>query len=182
MKVIATNLPEVKIIIPKIFNDERGHFFESYQEDKFKEIGIPFYFPQDNHVFSRKNVIRGLHYQLIKPQGKLVRAIHGEILDVAVDIRKGSPNFGDHISVRLSEKNKKMLYVPEGFAHGYSVLSEECIVSYKCTNVYNIKNEHGIIWNDSNLDITWEVDNPIISSKDLHLPDLNTQNKLPKFL
>ena len=109
MKVIATNLPEVKIIIPKIFNDERGHFFESYQEDKFKEIGIPFYFPQDNHVFSRKNVIRGLHYQLIKPQGKLVRAIHGEILDVAVDIRKGSPNFGNHISVRLSEKNKKML-------------------------------------------------------------------------
>lgn len=181
MKILNTKLPEVKIIIPKIFNDERGYFFESYQENKFKEIGIPFSFPQDNQVFSRKSVIRGLHYQLIKPQGKLVRAIHGEILDVAVDIRKGSPNFGDYISVRLSEKNKKMLYVPEGFAHGYSVLSEECVVSYKCTNIYDLNYEYGIVWNDPNIDISWGIENPIISSKDLQLPNLNKQNKLPKF-
>lgn len=181
MKIISTSLPEVKIIIPKIFEDERGYFFESYQKNKFKEIGLPFYFPQDNQVYSKKNVIRGLHYQLIKPQGKLVRAIYGEILDVAVDVRKNSPNFGDHVSVRLSEKNKKMLYVPEGFAHGYSVLSDECIVSYKCTNVYNLKNEYGIIWNDPDINIIWSIDNPIISSKDIKLPYLNKQNNLPKF-
>ena len=181
MKIISTSLPEVKIIIPKIFEDERGYFFESYQKNKFKEIGLPFYFPQDNQVYSKKNVIRGLHYQLIKPQGKLVRAIYGEILDVAVDVRKNSPNFGDHVSVRLSEKNKKMLYVPEGFAHGYSVLSDECIVSYKCTNVYNLKNEYGIIWNDPNINIIWRIDNPIISNKDLKLPYLNKQKNLPKF-
>ena len=180
MKIINTNLDEVKIIIPEIYYDERGYFYESYQKNKFKEIGLPFSYPQDNHVYSKKNVIRGLHYQLIKPQGKLVRVIHGEILDVAVDIRKDSPNFGQYVSVKLSRKNKKMLYVPEGFAHGYSVLSEDCIVSYKCTSIYDLKNEYGIIWNDSTLNIAWEIVHPILSEKDSQLPDLNNQNSLPK--
>ncbi len=180
MIIENTNLPEVKVIVPEIFSDERGYFLETYQKNKFIKNKIPHQFHQDNEVKSKKHTIRGLHYQLKNPQGKLVRAILGEILDVAVDIRSGSPNFGKFVSIILTEKNKKMLYIPEGFAHGYGVLSEESIVVYKCTNVYNVKDERGIVWNDPHININWGIDNPILSSKDIKLPKLSEQNILPE--
>ena len=180
MIIESTILPEVKVIIPEVFSDERGYFLETYQKNKFIENKIPHHFYQDNEVKSKKHTIRGLHYQIKNPQGKIVRAVLGKILDVAVDIRLGSPNFGKAVSIILTEKNKKMLYIPEGFAHGYGVLSEESIVVYKCTNIYDMKNEHGIIWNDPNININWEIDNPLLSSKDKLLPKLSEQNILPK--
>ena len=180
MIIESTILPEVKVIIPEVFSDERGYFLETYQKNKFIENKIPHHFYQDNEVKSKKHTIRGLHYQIKNPQGKLVRAVLGKILDVAVDIRLGSPNFGKSVSIILTEKNKKMLYIPEGFAHGYGVLSEESIVVYKCTKIYDMKNEHGIIWNDPNININWGIDNPLLSSKDKLLPKLSEQNILPK--
>ncbi|MDC0630490.1 dTDP-4-dehydrorhamnose 3,5-epimerase [Candidatus Marinimicrobia bacterium] len=180
MIIESTILPEVKVIIPEVFSDERGYFLETYQKNKFIENKIPHHFYQDNEVKSKKHTIRGLHYQIKNPQGKIVRAVLGKILDVAVDIRLGSPNFGKAVSIILTEKNKKMLYIPEGFAHGYGVLSEESIVVYKCTNIYDMKNEQGIIWNDPNININWEIDNPLLSSKDKLLPKLSEQNILPK--
>lgn len=182
MIIEKTTLPEVKVIVPEVFSDERGYFLETYQKNKFIEAKIPHKFHQDNEVKSKKHTIRGLHYQLKNPQGKLVRAVLGEILDVAVDIRSGSPNFGKFVSMILTEKNKKMLFIPEGFAHGYGVLSEESIVVYKCTNVYNVKNEYGIVWNDPNININWGIENPILSYKDKTLPKLIEQKKLPKLI
>jgi dTDP-4-dehydrorhamnose 3,5-epimerase len=181
MIINNTKIPEVKIITPEVFHDERGYFYESYHKNKFMEMDIPHNFPQDNHVYSKQGVIRGLHYQLKKSQGKLVRAVFGEIIDVAVDIRKGSSNFGDHVSVKLSDENKKMLYIPEGFAHGYSVLSKSCLVNYKCTNTYNAESEYGIIWNDPTLNIDWKIYDPTISSKDNRLPKFDEQKNLPEF-
>ena len=180
MIIESTILPEVKVITPEVFSDERGYFLEIYQKNKFIENKIPHHFYQDNEVKSKKHTIRGLHYQIKNPQGKIVRAVLGKILDVAVDIRLGSPNFGKAVSIILTEKNKKMLYIPEGFAHGYGVLSEESIVVYKCTRIYDMKNEHGIIWNDPSININWEIDNPLLSSKDKLLPKLSEQNILPK--
>ena len=168
MIIESTILPEVKVIIPEVFSDERGYFLETYQKNKFIENKIPHHFYQDNEVKSKKHTIRGLHYQIKNPQGKIVRAVLGKILDVAVDIRLGSPNFGKSVSIILTEKNKKMLYIPEGFAHGYGVLSEESIVVYKCTNIYDMKNEHGIIWNDPDLNIDWNIEGIelVVSEKD----------------
>jgi dTDP-4-dehydrorhamnose 3,5-epimerase len=180
MIIENTSLREVKVITPKVFKDERGYFQETYHKNKFIKNNIPYQFYQDNEVKSKKNTIRGLHYQINNPQGKLVRAVLGEILDVAVDIRVGSPNFGKSVSVILTEKNKKMLYIPEGFAHGYGVLSEESIVIYKCTNVYNVNNEYGIVWNDPNINIDWKIQVPILSARDMNLPKLCEQNFLPE--
>jgi len=181
MIVKDTTLPEVKILIPEIHNDERGYFLESFNSTEFQNKNIPINFLQDNEVKSKKNSIRGLHYQLKKPQGKLVRAVFGNILDVAVDIRKGSPNFGKYVIEELSEKNKKMLYVPEGFAHGYCVLSKESVVIYKCTNIWNPDDEQGILWNDITIGIKWGINKPILSTKDLVLPTLAEQQLLPTF-
>ena len=170
MKIEETNIEELKIITPSVHDDSRGSFFETYQSTIFKSNGLPNNFRQDNQVRSKKGVLRGLHYQLSEPQGKLVQAVFGSILDVAVDIRAGSPTFGKYYSIKLSSKNKKIFYVPEGFAHGYLVLSESSIVQYKCTNIYNPKDEYGIKWNDSDLNINWGTESPLLSEKDSCLP------------
>ena len=181
MIVKNTLLDGVKMITPTIFEDERGYFFESYKAPIFKNNDLPINFVQDNEVKSAKGVLRGLHYQFNRPQGKLVRVISGSILDVAVDIRKGSPTFGQSEIVHLTAENNKMLYIPEGFAHGYLVTSSESIVVYKCTDIYDPTDQYGIIWNDETIGVDWTYDTPILSEKDLMLPALNDQQFLPEY-
>ena len=181
MIIESTSLDGVKIISPKVFKDDRGYFFESYKTAVFEKNGLYLNFVQDNEVKSTKGVLRGLHYQLNNPQGKLVRSVLGEIIDVAVDIRKGSPTFGKAEMVELSADNKRMLYIPEGFAHGYLVTSEKSIVIYKCTKVYDPDDEYGIKWNDKTIGLQWNYDSPIISERDLNLPPLKDQRLLPKY-
>lgn len=167
MEIVKTEIKDLLIIKPKVFEDERGHFFESYNQNIFSNLGINVNFVQDNQSLSGKNVLRGLHFQ--NPpfaQAKLVRVIKGSVLDVAVDIRKNSPTYGKHVSIELSEKNKTMFYIPEGFAHGFLTLEDNTIFTYKCTNFYNKESEGCILWNDSELNINWNVNNPIISDKD----------------
>jgi len=176
-----TLLDGVKIITPTIFEDQRGYLFESYKAPIFKNNDLPINFVQDNEVKSTKGVLRGLHYQFNRPQGKLVRVISGSILDVAVDIRKRSPTFGQSEIVHLTAENNKMLYIPEGFAHGYLVTSSESIVIYKCTNIYDPNDQYGIIWNDETIGVDWMYDSPILSEKDLMLPTLNDQQFLPEY-
>ena len=181
MKIEETKIKGVKIITPFVYDDIRGSFFETFKSTLFKSNGLPKNFHQDNQVRSTKNVLRGLHYQLSEPQGKLVQVVFGSILDVAVDIRVGSPSFGKYHSVKLSSKNKKIFYIPEGFAHGYLVLSEFSIVLYKCTNIYDPKDEYGVKWNDSDLGIEWGNKSPILSEKDNKLPNLKDQKYLPRY-
>jgi dTDP-4-dehydrorhamnose 3,5-epimerase len=167
MEIIKTGIPDLLIIQPRVFEDERGYFFESYSKKAFEENGIKAEFVQDNQSLSHTGVLRGLHFQ--NPphaQGKLVRAIKGAILDVAVDIRKNSPTYGKHLSIELNESNKTMLWIPEGFAHGFLTLADHTIFSYKCTNLYNKASEGSISWNDPDLDIDWKVKDPILSEKD----------------
>lgn len=173
MNIEKTPIKDLVIITPRTFNDERGHFFEAYNQDKFHENGINYHFIQDNQSFSRRGVIRGLHLQ-ISPfaQAKLVRVLQGEILDVAVDLRRNSPTYGQHVSVVLSAENKKQLMVPHGFAHGFSVLSETASVMYKVDQVYHKDSERGIRFDDPTLAIDWQI-NPsevIVSEKDVILP------------
>ena len=181
MNFESTPIPGVKVITPHVNYDNRGHFFESYRDDLYQKNHFPKNFVQDNEVKSSKGVLRGLHYQLNRPQGKLVRVIFGAIIDVAVDIRIGSPTFGKSEMIELSDVNKKMLYIPEGFAHGYIVISEESVVVYKCTNYYDKNDEYGIKWNDSNLSLDWRCSKPIISNKDKNLPFLDEQKNLPQY-
>jgi dTDP-4-dehydrorhamnose 3,5-epimerase len=167
LKKISTSLPGVFILEPRVFRDERGYFFESYNQRIMAEVGITATFVQDNHSSSSRNVLRGLHYQVNHPQGKLVRVAEGEILDVAVDLRQSSPNFGRWEAVRLSGENKRMLWVPVGFAHGFRVLSEKAHVLYKATDFYAPEHERTLAWNDPDLKIDWELDSPpIVSAKD----------------
>ncbi len=167
MKKISTSLPGVVILEPRIFGDERGFFMESYNERVFAELGIEQRFVQDNHSSSRRNVLRGLHYQIKQAQGKLVRAVEGEILDLAVDLRRTSPTFGGWEAVRLSEENKRMLWIPAGFAHGFRVISDKAQVLYKATDYYAPEHERTLAWNDPDLKIQWELDcDPIVSAKD----------------
>lgn len=166
MQVHKTKLPGLLIIEPKVFGDNRGFFFETFYEKKYQEHGINKPFVQDNISRSTKNVVRGLHYQLEKPQAKLVSVFRGAVLDVAVDIRKGSPTFGQWQGVELNDQNHLQLYIPEGFAHGFSVLSDEVDFFYKCTDYYHPQSEHGILWNDPNLAIDWKVAEPVLSEKD----------------
>jgi dTDP-4-dehydrorhamnose 3,5-epimerase len=167
MEIEHFSIPNIALIKPTIFEDSRGYFFESYSKNKFKEAGIIDDFVQSNQSLSQKGVLRGLHFQ-IPPfaQSKLVRVIKGSVLDVAVDIRKNSPTYGEHISLVLSEQNKYVLYIPEGFAHGFLTLEDETIFSYKCGNAYNKESERGIMWNDKHLGIEWNIINPILSAKD----------------
>jgi len=173
----------IKIMTPQIYKDDRGYFFESYNANDFKKLGLPIKFLQDNQSYSKKGTLRGLHYQLKYQQGKLVRVIQGEVFDVAVDIRWGSPTFGKYEGVHLSDKNNKIMYLPEGFAHGYVVLSETVIFQYKCTEIYHPEDEYGLLWSDKDLNIQWPVINPILSEKDKRLPTLQliNENILPKF-
>ena len=159
MKVIDTNIPDVKIIEPAVFGDERGFFMETWSQQRFEELVTkkPTSFVQDNHSKSKQGILRGLHYQTGNTQGKLVRVISGEVFDVAVDIRKDSATYGQWVGAYLSAENKRQLWVPEGFAHGFYVTSDEAEFVYKCTDCYNPKAEHSIIWNDKDLNIDWPI-------------------------
>jgi len=173
MKRIDTSLPGVCLIEPSVFNDERGFFFESYHEIKFANLGIKDNFVQDNHARSIKNTLRGLHYQIKYPQAKLCRVVLGEVLDVVVDVRPGSPHFGKWESAILSAANKLQMYVPAGFAHGYLVLSETAEFLYKCSDLYHPEFERGVLWDDPEIGINWNVENPILSDKDRRNPRLS---------
>ncbi|HMN25168.1 MAG TPA: dTDP-4-dehydrorhamnose 3,5-epimerase [Ignavibacteriaceae bacterium] len=176
--MIKTELDGLLIIKPKVFNDDRGYFFESYNENTYRNAGIDYFFLQDNISKSIKGTVRGLHYQIGEnAQGKLCKVIYGKVLDVAVDIRFGSPTFGKYFSSELSEENHTQLWIPPGFAHGFSVLSDEAIFSYKCTKLYSKPNERAIRYNDPDLNINWKVKNPIVSEKDLIAPLLKNINK-----
>jgi dTDP-4-dehydrorhamnose 3,5-epimerase len=169
MKVIDTNIPDVKIIEPQVFGDERGFFMETWQQKKFEELvtGRPTLFVQDNHSKSSKGILRGLHYQTENTQGKLVRVVSGEVFDVAVDVRKDSPTFGQWVGVYLSAENKRQLWIPEGFAHGFYVTSDEAEFVYKCTNYYNSLAEVSIKWDDDRINIEWPIERtPLLSYKD----------------
>lgn len=169
-----TDLDGVILIEPKVFGDDRGFFLETYKASEFVANGIDINFFQDNHSKSSKGVIRGLHFQHApKAQAKIVRCVRGKIFDVAVDVRPGSKNFGKWFGVELTEENKKMLYIPEGFAHGFSVLSDEAEVLYKASNEYAPELDSGIRWDDKELNIDWKVENPIISDKDKSLQTFN---------
>ncbi|MEW6196191.1 MAG: dTDP-4-dehydrorhamnose 3,5-epimerase [Bacteroidota bacterium] len=168
MKFEKTFIDGLILIIPDIFPDERGYFFESFNKQKYADGEINFTFVQDNLSKSKKGTVRGLHYQVGKySQGKLCSVITGKVLDVAVDIRFGSPTFGKYFSYELNEENKYQLWIPPGFAHGFSVLSEEAIFSYKCTQLYNKKYERAILYDDPDLQIDWKIEKPIVSEKDL---------------
>lgn len=176
MPFISTEIPGLLIFDPKVFEDSRGYFFESYNAQTFQKEGIDLNFVQDNQSSSSYGVIRGLHYQLHPhAQSKLVRVLEGSILDVAVDLRKGSPTFGKHVALELSAENKKQLLVPVGFAHGFSVQSPKAVVLYKCDAFYNRESEAGIRYNDPSLNINWKIPSgkEIISSKDAELPDFS---------
>jgi len=169
MQIRETSLPGLVEIFPRVFEDERGAFFESYNQDIFASLGLPTNFCHDNQSFSTKGVLRGLHFQNAPfAQGKLVRVISGKVLDIAVDIRPDSPTFGRYESFLLDAKKNNMAYIPEGFAHGFVAL-EDSIFSYKCTNLYHKASESGIIWNDPDLNIDWGISDPLVSAKDQQL-------------
>ena len=173
MKIIKTLLSDCVIIEPKIFEDDRGFFLETFHQERYRALaGINLPFVQDNHSSSSKGVLRGLHFQKTKPQGKLVRVVSGEVFDVAVDLRKGSNTFGQSETVILSEKNKKQFWIPPGFAHGFVVLSDFADFEYKCTDYYDPSDEGSILWSDPDLNINWPLANPILSNKDANADKL----------
>ena len=175
-------MKDVLLLKPRIYNDERGFFFESFKQKFFNDFGLDLKFVQDNQVYSNNaGVLRGLHYQLRRPQGKLVHVIAGAIKDVAVDIRANSPDFGKSIIIDLDSKSHNMLFIPEGFAHGYLVKEKNTIVHYKCTDYYDPNSEFGILWNDNDLNINWGILDPLLSEKDSNLPKLKDQINLPLF-
>jgi len=177
MKFINVEIEGLFVIEPNVFEDDRGYFFESYNKVEFEKNGITDFFVQDNQSKSQKDVLRGLHFQ--KPpyaQAKLVRVIQGSVLDVAVDLRKGSKTYGEHFSVTISAKNRKMFYIPAGFAHGFLTLEDDTIFSYKCSNVYHSESEDAVLWNDKELDIDWGVNQPILSEKDNKAKSFNQFN------
>ena len=178
MNVIKTKLKDCVIIKPKVFGDERGFFLETFQADRYADlVGIKAPFVQDNHSRSSRDVLRGLHFQKTKPQGKLVRVVRGEVYDVAVDIRSGSATYGQWEAVILSEENKTQFWVPPGFAHGFVVLSESADFEYKCTDYYDPSDQESLLWNDPDLDIHWPVDNPKLSKKDANASSLDDLKK-----
>ncbi len=172
LKLIKTKIPDVLILEPQVFHDSRGYFMESFHQKKYSEIGIPSIFVQDNLSHSVQRTLRGLHYQLKNPQAKLIMVLQGTIFDVVVDIRLGSPTFGQWVGETLSDENKRQIYVPEGFAHGFCVLSEEAEVLYKCSRFYDPTDDRGILWSDPNLAIHWPINDPILSNKDKDHPTL----------
>ena len=171
MQVTQTKLPGLLVIDPKVFGDERGYFFESFNEETYKAAGLIERFVQDNESRSGKGVLRGLHFQ--EPpyaQGKLVRVARGAVMDVSVDIRKNSPTYGEWVAYELSEHNKRQLWIPPGFAHGFATLEDDTIFIYKCSNVYKKESENSIRWNDPELNIEWGIEDPIVSEKDKSSP------------
>lgn len=183
MKVIETTLPGVLVVEPDVFGDERGFLMETYNEARYREAGLPHRFVQDNLSFSARGVLRGLHYQNPDGQGKLLHVPRGEVFDVAVDIRAGSPTFGEWAGVTLSEENNRQLWIPEGFAHGFQVTSESALLSYKCTALYNRDAEGAVLWNDPEIGIDWPLEGPTLSKKDRSAPTLRDVPKdaLPRY-
>jgi dTDP-4-dehydrorhamnose 3,5-epimerase len=181
MKVTATDLTDVVVIEPSIFGDQRGFFMECFHAKRYADFGIARPFVQDNISRSRLGVLRGLHLQNPIAQGKLVTVLRGSVLDVAVDVRVGSPNFGRHVAVELNEDNRLQLWIPRGFAHGFAVLSETAELFYKCDNLYEPKNELTIRWDDPTIGIDWRIKQPLLSAKDAEAPLLSEMTRLPAF-
>lgn len=184
MNVTETDLPGVLIVDPKVFGDDRGFFMETWNEARYREAGLPFEFVQDNLSYSQRGVLRGLHFQNPDQQGKLVYVLRGEVFDVAVDIRAGSPTFGGWTAAILSAGNKRQLYIPEGFAHGFLVTSDAALFVYKCTAPYNARAEGAIRWDDPEIGIEWPVGEPILSEKDrnaMTLDEMRSAGKLPGY-
>lgn len=182
MRFTPTAIPDVILVEPRVFQDPRGFFLETYHAGKYADGGIHAAFVQDNHSLSQRGTLRGLHAQLKRPQGKLIRVIEGEIWDVAVDVRVGSPTFGRHVGETLSAENFRQLWVPPGFVHGFCVLSERAQVEYKCTALYDPTDEIAIAWDDPELAIPWPVAAPLLSAKDLKAPRLaEVRERLPRF-
>ena len=183
MEVTETKLPGVLVIEPKVFGDERGFFMETWNEARYKKAGLPVAFVQDNLSFSQHGVLRGLHFQNPNQQGKLVYVLQGEVFDVAVDIRVGSPHFGEWTGTTLSAENKRQFYVPEGFAHGFVVTSDSALFAYKCTDRYNGQAEGSVLWNDPGIGIEWPIGGPVLSEKDRGAPLLSEmqEERLPEY-
>ncbi|WP_458071329.1 dTDP-4-dehydrorhamnose 3,5-epimerase [Rhodanobacter sp. BL-MT-08] len=183
MKVIETTLPGALILEPQVFGDSRGFFYESYHQARYRDAGITGDFVQTNVSRSAKSVLRGLHYQWPKPQGKLVSVLEGEVYDVAVDIRRGSPNFGQWVGVMLTADNHRHFWIPEGFAHGFCVLSEFATFTYQCTALYDASADAGVRWNDAEIGIDWPLSEPLLSDKDRKTPLLKdiATDRLPIF-
>jgi dTDP-4-dehydrorhamnose 3,5-epimerase len=181
VRVTPLDHPEVLLIEPDVFSDARGFFMETFHAAKFTQQGLPEVFLQDNHSRSVRGVLRGLHYQLQHPQGKLVRVVTGEVFDVAVDIRKGSPMFGKWVGAVLSEANQRQMYVPPGFAHGFCTLSEQADFLYKCTDLYAPGDDYGIAWDDPDLAIEWPQLDYLLSDKDIGNPQLSESDNLPDY-
>ena len=181
MKVLATDIPDVLIIEPKVFGDQRGFFLETFQFERYALHGICRPFIQDNLSRSSYGVLRGLHLQHPLTQGKLVNVLRGRVLDVAVDVRRGSPTFGRHVAVELSDENRRQLWVPRGFAHGFAVLSDSADFAYKCDNIYSPKDEIVVRWNDPEIGINWGVENPSLSERDSCAPFLKEIRNLPAY-
>jgi dTDP-4-dehydrorhamnose 3,5-epimerase len=181
VRVIPADIPSVLIVEPDVHVDVRGFFLETYHADKYRAAGIADVFVQDNHSRSAGSTIRGLHLQLGRPQGKLIRVIEGEIFDVAVDVRRGSPTFGKWVGVTLSAENFKQCYIPRGFAHGFAVTSGVAQVEYKCTDIYDATTEVGIAWDDPDIGIAWPVSAPVLSERDRRHPRLAEVRDLPLF-
>jgi len=172
MKVIETKLPGVLIIEPTVFGDTRGFFKETYQAQRYRDAGIEYEFVQDNHSRSQKGVLRGLHFQITKPQGKLVSCSQGAVFDVAVDVDPASVTFGQYVGIELTEDNHRQFWVPPGYAHGFCVLTDTADFQYKCTDYYDPSDEGGLIWNDPDVAIEWPIEQPLLSDKDAKLPTL----------
>tara|TARA_R110000787_G_scaffold123580_14_gene234679 strand:+ start:1291 stop:1851 length:561 start_codon:yes stop_codon:yes gene_type:complete len=183
LKISESSLPGVYVLEPKVFGDARGFFVETFRKSLAETAGMGFEFVQDNQSRSRRGILRGLHYQLTQPQGKLVRVSRGTVFDVAVDIRRGSPHFGQWFGLVLDDVSQRMLYVPPNFAHGFMVLSEEADFVYKCTDYYHPESEQGVIWNDPEIGIQWPDAGcaPLLSDKDAALPRLSEQTQLPVY-
>ena len=183
MKVIPTGLPGVLVIEPRVFHDSRGFFLESFNAERFAAHGLPTECPQDNHSRSFGRVVRGLHFQSRRPQGKLVSVVRGRVFDVAVDVRRGSPSFGAWFGTTLSDEAPRYLWIPPGFAHGFCVLSDVADFVYKCTDVYVADDDRGVLWNDPAIGIKWPVENPVISAKDERLAPLTAdRTDLPAYV
>ena len=183
MNIRETKLPGVLVLEPDVFSDERGCFLETWNSKRYLDAGIKDSFVQDNVSFSKRGVLRGLHFQYPQSQAKLVQVLSGEVVDIAVDIRRDSPTFGQWISEVISEANHRQIYIPSGFAHGYCVISDTAIFLYKCTDFYNPASEGGIIWNDPDIGIDWPVEEPVLSAKDASFPRLRDIHgeKLPQW-
>ncbi|MCI0507729.1 MAG: dTDP-4-dehydrorhamnose 3,5-epimerase [Gammaproteobacteria bacterium] len=185
MKVLETPIADVKLIEPRCFGDARGFFLETFSVQRYQDAGISAVFVQDNHSRSRHGVLRGLHYQLHHPQGKLVSVARGEVFDVVVDIRVGSPTFGQWYGAVLNDNNHRQMYIPPGLAHGFAVLSETVDFVYKCTDYYHPEDEKGLLWNDPVIGIDWQINQPLLSEKDRNnktLAELKAGNELPLYL